>query len=65
MECNSSNLNIIANEAKKNHAMDIHDLDYVMNCTTAIPSISNTLNIFFLKSYLHSSYIQTEYNGKE
>ena len=41
---NSNNSNIIANEAKPIiHAMRMHDSDYVMTCTTAINSISNTL----------------------
>ena len=43
----------------------MHDSDYVMNCTTAIPYISNTLKKLLLQSDLHSSYIQTKYNGKE
>ena len=39
-ERNSNHLNIIANEAKHIiHAMDMHDSDYVITCTTAIPSI--------------------------
>ena len=42
----------------------MHDSDYVMTCTTEIPSISNTLNKVLLRSYLHSFYIQTKYNGK-
>ena len=56
----------LANEAKQRiNAMDMHDSDNVMNCTTVIPSISNTLNNLLLQSDFHSSYIQTIYNGKE
>ena len=55
---------MIANEDFFN-AVDIHDSDYVMNCTTAITSISNTLKKLLLQSDFHSSYIQTKYNGKE
>ena len=41
---NSNNLNIISNEEKQTiHAMGMHDFDYVITCTTAIPYISNTL----------------------
>ena len=39
----------------------MHDLDYVMTCTTTIPSISNTLNKLLLQYYFYSSYNQTEY----
>ena len=44
--------------------MDLHDSDYVMTCNTTISFISNTLKKLLLQSYLHSSYIQTIYNGK-
>ena len=43
----------------------MHDSDYVMACTTAIDSISNTLKKLLLRSDLNSSYIQTKYNCKE
>ena len=45
--------------------MYMHDSDYVMTCTNTIISISNTLKKLSLQSDLHSSYIQTKYNGKE
>ena len=55
----------IVNEAKQIiDAMDMHDSDYVVICTTAIPSIPNTLKKLLLHSDLHSSYIQTKHNGK-
>ena len=43
----------------------MHDSDYVMNCTTLIPSISSTLKKFLLEYNLHSSYNQTKYIGEE
>ena len=43
----------------------MHDSDYVMTCTTAIPSISNTLKKLFLQYYLYSSYNQTKYIGED
>ena len=43
----------------------MHDSDYVMTCTTAIPSISNTLNKLLLNYDLHSSYNQTKNIGEE
>ena len=55
----------IENESKQAiHAMDTHDSEYVMTCTTAINSISNTLKKLLVQSDLHSSYIKTRYNGK-
>ena len=45
--------------------MDIHDSDYVMNLTTSITSISNTLKKIWIQSEFHSSYIQTIYNERE
>ena len=45
--------------------MDMYDSDYVMTCNTAITSISNTLKVLWIQSYLHSYLIQTIYNGKE
>ena len=39
LERNSNHLSRIANNAKQIiHAMDVHDSDFVMICTTAIPS---------------------------
>ena len=43
----------------------MHDSDYVMTCTTAIVSISNTLKKLLLQYDLHSSYNQTKYIGEE
>ena len=41
LERNSKKLMRIANESKQRiFAMDMHDSDYVMTCTTAMPSIS-------------------------
>ena len=45
--------------------MYTHDSDYVMTCTTTIAYILNTPKKLLLQSALHSSYIQTKYNGKE
>ena len=40
----------ISNEAKQIiNVMDMHDSEYLMTCTTAIPSISNTLNTLLLQ----------------
>ena len=36
-----------------------------MTCTTAIPSISNTLNKLLLQYNLYSSYNKTKYIGEE
>ena len=50
LERNSNNFKIITNKAKKIiHAMDMHDSDYVMTCTAAVPSISNTIKKFLLQ----------------
>ena len=50
LECNSNNLKIIVNKSKQIiHAKDMHDSEYVLNCTTAVPSISNTLNKLLLQ----------------
>ena len=66
LEWNANNLKIIANYAKQIfHAMDMHDSDHVMNCTTTIPSIPNMLNKLLLQYDLHSSYNQTRYIGEE
>ena len=43
----------------------MYDSDYVMHCTTAITSISNTLKKLLLQYDLHSSYTQTKYIGEE
>ena len=43
----------------------MHDSDYIMTCTTAIPSISNTLKKLLLQYNFHSSYNQTKYIGEE
>ena len=43
----------------------MHDSDYVITCTTAIPSISNMLKKFLSQYDFHSSYNQTKYIGKE
>ena len=65
LQLNSNNLKIIVNEAKQIiRAMDMHDSDYFMTCSTSIPSISNTHNKLLLQSDLNSYYIQTKYNGK-
>ena len=62
LEHNSNKLSRISNEANQIiHAMDMHDSDYVMTCTTAIPSISNTLKKLWIQSDLNSYYIQTIY----
>ena len=42
----------------------MHDSDYVMTCTTAIPSISKTLKKLLLQYDLYSSYNQTKYIGE-
>ena len=66
LERNPNNLKKIPNLAKqKIHAEEAHDSDYVMTFITTTISISNTLNKLWLQSSLHSSYIQTKYNGKE
>ena len=66
LEQNPNDLKIISNEAKQIiNAMYMHDSDYVMNCTTAITSISNTLKNVLLRYNLHSLYNQTKYNGEE
>ena len=65
LEINSNKLLIIDNEAKQIiHAIDMHDSDFFMTITTAIPSVSNTLNKLWIHSDLHSYYIQTMYNYK-
>ena len=43
----------------------MHDSEYFMTFTTAIPSISNTLNKLLLQYYLYSSYNQAKYIGKD
>ena len=43
----------------------MHDSYYVMTCTTAIPSVSNTLKKLLLQYNFHSSYNQTKYIGEE
>ena len=43
----------------------MHDSDYVMTCTTIIPSISSTLKKLLLQCNLHSSYNQTKYIYEE
>ena len=42
----------------------MHDSDYVMTCTTTIPSIPKTLKKLLLQYDLYSSYNQTKYIGK-
>ena len=64
LESNSNNLKKIANEAK-NHAMDMYDSEYVMTCTTVIPSISNMLKNLLFQYNFHSLYNQTKDNGEE
>ena len=55
------NFTRIENEAKQRiHAMDMHDSEYVMDCNTAIPCISNTLHKFFTVKFtfiLYSNHI--------
>ena len=43
----------------------MHDSDYVMTCTTEIPSIQNMLKKLLLQYYLHSLYNKTKYIGEE
>ena len=43
----------------------MHDLEYVMTCTTKIPSVSNMLKKLLLQYNLYSSYNQTKYIGEE
>ena len=43
----------------------MHDSDYVMNCTTEMPSISNTLKKLLLHYDFYSSYNQEKYIGEE
>ena len=43
----------------------MHDSNYVMTWTTALSSISNTLNKLLLQYDLHSSYNQTKYISEE
>ena len=43
----------------------MHDSDYVITCTTAIPSISNMLKKLLLQYDLYSSYNQTKYIGED
>ena len=43
----------------------MHDSDYVMTCTTSIPSISNTLNKLMLRYDFHSLYNIIKYIGEE
>ena len=64
LEFNSNNLELIDNEEKKS-CNGMHYSDYVMNFTTAIPSISSTLNKFLLQYNLHSLYNQKIYIGEE
>ena len=66
LELNSNNSKMISNEVKQIiHAIDMHDSEYFMTCTTAISYISNTLKKLLLQYDLHSSYNQTKYNGEE
>ena len=66
LEQNSNNLMRISNKAKQTiHAMDIHDSEYVMTCTTKINSISNIFKNLLLRSDLNSFYIKTIYNDKD
>ena len=66
LERNLNNLSTIANNAKQIiYAMDMHDSDYIMIFTTEITSIPNNLKKLWIKSYVHSYYIQTIYNDKE
>ena len=43
----------------------MHDSEYVMTCTTAIPSISNTMKKFSLQYNFYSSYNQNIYIGED
>ena len=43
----------------------MHDQEYVITCTPAIPSISKTLKKLLLQYDFHSSYNQTIYIGEE
>ena len=66
LEQNSNNLMRISNKAKQTiHAMDIHDSEYVMTCTTKINFISNIFKNLLLRSVLNSFYIYTIYNNKD
>ena len=55
---------MIANKGKKS-CNGMHNSDYVMTYTTAIPSISNTLNKLMLHYNLHSSNNKIKYIGEE
>ena len=50
---------------ENNSCNGINDSDYVMNFTTAVPSISNTLKKFLLQYDLNSSQNQNIYIGEE
>ena len=43
----------------------MHDSDYIMTCTTAIPSIPNMLKKLLLQYDFHSSFNQTKSIGEE
>ena len=43
----------------------MHDSDYVMTCTIAITSISNTPKKLLLQYDFHSSYYQAKYIDEE
>ena len=52
-------------ERKRKSCNGMHDSDYVINCTTAINSISNKLKKLLLQYDFYTSYNQTKYIGKD
>ena len=59
LECNVNNFSKIPNEVKQIiHVEETDNSDYFMKCINTIHSTSTTLQILWLQSSLHSSYIQ-------
>ena len=46
------------------HAIDMNDLEYFMDCFTAMYSVANTINKLNIMPDFHSGYIYNFYNGK-
>ena len=63
---NPKNLSIVPNEAKQIiHAINIHTLDFVMDCYTEIYSVANTKNKLNTLSDLYYGYIQNFYQNEK
>ena len=66
MECNTNNLEKIANDVKQiTHAQETENSDKFMTCINTITSTSNTLNKLVVNKSFNYSYIQTELNDKK